>query len=173
MSDVPETQMLSSEMHSDPSIRSHVDLFLQANPEVDHREVRVNVQDGVVTLSGTVDAVPEKRRAREVAETTPGVQRVIDDLQVRNFVARSDDELKSELVNALTRDAYVESLPTLEIYVSDGEVRLEGTCKTWRERHAIADAVWWTPGVRNVENLVHPLEDHDTSETANHNLASL
>lgn len=161
---------------SDESIRSHIKLFMQANPAVDQKEVQVSVEGGVVTLEGMVDAVPEKRRAREIAESIPGVARVIDNMQVRNFVELEDDQLRNEIVNHLTRDAFVESLPTLEIYVSNGEVRLEGTCKTWHERTAIADTVWWAPGVKNVENLIHPTEEPaDVQEdgTAFHNKDSL
>jgi len=143
----------------DDAVRRQVEQFLTEDTTVDQKEVTVSVKDSVVTLSGAVDAVPEKRRAREIAETTPGVKEVVDDLDVRNFVEREDNELKSAIVNALTRDAWVDSLPDIEIYVSMGQVRLEGTCKTWSERAAIEDVVWWVPGVRSVENLMHPTEE--------------
>jgi osmotically-inducible protein OsmY len=144
---------------TDDEIRSRILEFFQAGPLVDCKEITVEVRDGHVTLSGAVDAVPEKRRAREIAETTPGVKDVTDAMEVRNFVERSDEELRNEIINALTRDAYVQSLPQLEIYVSDGEVRVEGACETWAEKKSISDAVWWTPGVRNVQMLVHPTEE--------------
>jgi osmotically-inducible protein OsmY len=150
--------------------------FMAQSPGLDPGEVQVGVKDSVVTLEGAVDAVPEKRRAREIAETTPGVKSVVDNLSVLNFVKREDNELKSEIVNHLGRDAYVESLPDLEIYVSAGEVRLEGRCKTWRERHSIEDVVWWVPGVRDVENLIHPTEespDLNPGETAFYDEKSL
>jgi osmotically-inducible protein OsmY len=150
--------------------------FMAQSPGLDPGEVQVGVKDSIVTLEGAVDAVPEKRRAREIAETTPGVKSVVDNLSVLNFVKREDNELKSEIVNHLGRDAYVQSLPDLEIYVSAGEVRLEGTCKTWSERHSIEDVVWWVPGVRSVENLVHPTEeqtDLNPGETAFYDEKSL
>ena len=53
----------------------------------------------------------------------------------------------------------MDNVPDIEIYTSNGEVRLEGTCKTWHDRHTIADVVWWVPGVKNVENLIHPTEE--------------
>jgi osmotically-inducible protein OsmY len=149
----------TDESPTDAALKADVLRFFQESADVDPSEIEVSVSDGVVTLGGCVEAVPEKRRAREIAETTPGVKMVEDEMRVRNFVERGDDELKSAIVNHLSRDAWVESIPTLEIYVSGGEVRLEGTCKTWAERHTIAQAVWWVPGVRNVENLIHPTEE--------------
>lgn len=143
----------------DEEVRAHVEKHLVDDSMVDAKEVTVSVKNGVVSLSGAVDAVPEKRRAREIAETIPGVKCVEDNMEIRNFVERGDEELKNEIINHLSRDAWVESLPDLEIYVSNGQVRLEGTPKTWPERKAIEDVVWWVPGVRDVENLMHPSEE--------------
>jgi osmotically-inducible protein OsmY len=160
----------------DDEVRKDVEQHLVDDTAVDAKEVRLSVKDGVVTLSGAVDAVPEKRRAREIAETIPGEKAVVDNMQVRNFVERGDEELKNEIINHLGRDAWVESLPDLEVYVSDGQVRLEGTPKTWPERSAIEDVVWWVPGVRDVENLMHPDEapqDIVPDRTAFHNEKSL
>lgn len=160
----------------DARVSDDVRRFLANDSTVDAGEVNVATTGGVVTLTGKVDAVPEKRRAREIAETTPGVKEVVDNMEVLNFVERKDDELRSEIVNHLLRDAWVESLPSLEIYVSGGQVRLEGTPKTWSERKAIEDVVWWVPGVRDVENLMHPSEEaQDIAEdrTAFHDEKSL
>lgn len=161
---------------SDETILGKFHEFLENRPGVDAREVHATAHNGTLTLNGAVDAVPERRRIREIAETTPGVKTVVDNLTVRNFVAMDDDALKSAVVNALSRDAFVESLPNLEIYVERGTVRLEGTCKTWHERTAISDTVWWTPGVLNVEVLIHPTEepqDYAEGRTAHHNEDSL
>ncbi len=151
MKSADSSQITQPVQPSDQTIHSNLMEYLRNSPGVDEGEVEATVTDGTVTLTGAVDAVPERRRVREIAETTPGVRAVVDKLTIRNFVDLEDDELKSALVNALSRDAFVESLPSLEIYVHNGEVRLEGKCKTWHERSAIADTVWWTPGVRNVE----------------------
>jgi osmotically-inducible protein OsmY len=176
MPTIPTSEEMHQGQPSDESIRSHIYQFYQANPTVDQKEIRVTVQDGEVTLDGTVDGLPEKRRAREIAETIPGVRTVRDNLVLANFVERTDEELRNEIVNALTRDAFVENVPALEIYVSGGEVRLEGTCKTWAEKDSIGDVVEWTPGVRSVSNRIHPTEEASDlveGQTAFHNKESL
>ena len=104
MNDAGTAEQDAATQPSDESIKSHIHQFFNVNPAVDGNEVQVSVKDAVVTLEGGVEAVPEKRMAREIAETTPGVKGVIDNLTVKNFVERTDEELHAEVKNALIRD---------------------------------------------------------------------
>jgi osmotically-inducible protein OsmY len=83
----------------------------------------------------------------------PGVERVTDRMTIRHFHPVPDEELVAAVHNALQRDAYVDA-SQIEVYASNGEVRLDGTVASYAERHAAADVAWWTPGVTNVENLL-------------------
>src|SRR4051794_2245946 len=138
---------------ADSEIKTRVEQVLRDTSRVDEKEVRVDVRDAVVTLTGTVDSALEKRQARQLAEEVEGVNLVSDDLQVRNFVRRTDDELAEEVRHALSRDAFTEG-GRIEVYASRGEVRLDGTVPTYHVRHSAEDVAWWTPGVINVENLL-------------------
>lgn len=172
---IPENPAATADVSDDAIVEAFC-RFMEESPGVDAGEVKATANDGVLTLDGAVDAAPERWRAVEIAETTPGVKRVVDNLTVLNYVPMEDEELKNAVMNALSRDAFVESLPNLEVYVERGTVRLEGTSKTWHERRAIADAVWWTPGVLNVEVMIHPTEepqDYAEDRTAHHNEDSL
>jgi hypothetical protein len=51
---------------------------LTLHPEVDAREIEINLEDGVVTLSGTVEGRRMKRLAEMVSETIPGVEDVVN-----------------------------------------------------------------------------------------------
>jgi osmotically-inducible protein OsmY len=138
---------------NDEQLRVEVERVLRADHRVDTREVAVAVDSGHVTLTGAVDSVPEKRAARQDAESLPGVEGVTDEMTVKGFVPVPDDELVAAVHNSLSRDAYVNS-EAIEVYASGGEVRLDGTVATYAERKAAADVAWWTPGVTNVENLL-------------------
>jgi osmotically-inducible protein OsmY len=137
---------------SDEQIKRGVEQFLRESSRVDEKEVRVEVSGAVVTLTGAVDSAIEKRYARQLAEETPGVKRVSDQVRVKSFVRRTDEELAEEVRHRLLRDAYVED-GRIEVYAS-GEVRLDGAVPTYHARKAAADVAWWTPGVINVENLL-------------------
>lgn len=137
----------------DEQLRLQVEQVLRDDHRVDVREITITVAGSHVTLSGAVDSVVEKRAARQDTESVPGVEGVTDDMTVKNFVHVPDDELVATVRNALGRDAYVTS-DNIEVYASNGEVRLDGTVATYHERKAAADVAWWTPGVINVENLL-------------------
>jgi osmotically-inducible protein OsmY len=138
---------------NEKQLRGEVERVLREDHRVDAREVTVAVAGHHVTLTGAVDSVAEKRAARQDAESVPGVEGVTDEMTVRNFRRVPDDELAASVHNALLRDAYVDA-ENIEVYASNGEVRLDGTVATYAERKAAADVAWWTPGVINVENLL-------------------
>ncbi|MBI3911908.1 MAG: BON domain-containing protein [Armatimonadetes bacterium] len=133
-------------------LQAAVEAALRENPRVDAREIEVRMADGTVILTGSVDSALEKRHARHAAEEVPGVRSVIDHLRVRNFVRRPDVELEEEIRHRLARDAFAPA--GIEVYVSNGEVRLDGWARTYAERRAAEEVAWWTPGVTNVENLL-------------------
>ena len=68
---------------SDAKIRDSVLARLDAEPWTRPALINVIVQDGTVDLRGIVDSVSEKKAVRVVAEVTPGVRAVNDNLIVR------------------------------------------------------------------------------------------
>ncbi len=137
----------------DGAIKATIEQFLERSSRVDHREVQVEVRGAVVTLKGSVDSAIEKRTARELAQDADGVERVDDQLAIRNYVERTDAELAEEVRHALARDAYVEGAK-IEVYANRGRVRLDGSVPTYHTKKAIEDVAWWTPGVVDVESLL-------------------
>jgi hyperosmotically inducible protein len=66
----------------DASIHAKVGARLLADPEVKRYQIDVDVEDGVVTLSGTVADAETIHAAEDVALHTSGVKRVINELQL-------------------------------------------------------------------------------------------
>jgi hypothetical protein len=67
---------------SDDRIREEVNERLTDHPDVDATEIDVQVKDGEVTLSGTVDERRTKRMAEECAEQVWGVKEVHNQIRV-------------------------------------------------------------------------------------------
>ena len=135
------------------SLQQRVEAMLRKTSWVDGTEVQVSVKGAVVTLKGEVDSAIEKRRARELAQETPGVEYVSDELKLRNWVKRPDTELAEEVRNRLLRDAYTEGT-RVEVRANAGEIVLDGSVPDYRTKKAVEDVTWWTPGVIGVENLL-------------------
>jgi osmotically-inducible protein OsmY len=68
---------------SDERIRDDVSDRLSDDPFVDASEIEVSVQNGEVTLSGTVDSRNARRRAEDLVENVSGVTHVQNNLRVR------------------------------------------------------------------------------------------
>ena len=66
----------------DKEIATRIKTNLYKDPAVKGSEVAVNVLNGQVQLSGFVETPEAKRRAEEIAASTPGVARVYNNIVV-------------------------------------------------------------------------------------------
>jgi osmotically-inducible protein OsmY len=124
---------------------------------------QVRVDDGVVYLTGTVDSVRAKRRAGEIAEDLPGVDRVRNDLRVSDRpgmrgngtrdsrVDTDDDAIQRRIEQALYDDPFF-NRHQIRVQVEDGVVRLTGRVPSERERAAAEDIALSVEGVEDVDN---------------------
>jgi|KBSSwiStaDraftv2_1062776.scaffolds.fasta_scaffold08979_3 osmotically-inducible protein OsmY len=67
---------------SEERIKEDVSECLENDGYLDASEIEVKVQNGIVTLSGSVDSREDKRRAEQLAEDCPGVKDVTNQLRV-------------------------------------------------------------------------------------------
>jgi len=68
---------------SDDRIKEQVSDRLMDDDDIDATEIIVEVKNGEVTLTGTVNSRQEKRAAEDAAEQTPGVREVQNHLRVQ------------------------------------------------------------------------------------------
>lgn len=76
---------------SDDRIEEDVNESLTRHPGFDAGDVEVKVQNGEVTLTGTVDSRYDKRMAEDAAESCSGVRDVHNQLRVSGAGARGSD----------------------------------------------------------------------------------
>jgi hypothetical protein len=69
---------------SDERIKEDVNERLTHDPHIDASEIEVQVKDGEVTLTGTVDSRLAKRRAEEIIENLSGVRDVHNQLKAQS-----------------------------------------------------------------------------------------
>jgi osmotically-inducible protein OsmY len=73
---------------SDERIKEEVSDHLEQNGMIDASEIQVEVQNGVVTLQGSVESRQMKRMAEDLVENCPGVKDVHNHLRM----ARGDGD---------------------------------------------------------------------------------
>jgi osmotically-inducible protein OsmY len=142
-------------MRTDTELQHAVMEELAWEPGIDAAEIGVSAESGIVTLSGTVNNLPQKWAAEKAAQRVTGVKAVTDEIVVKfpGDGEPSDTEIARAAVNALDWNA---SLPRghIALIVSHGRLTLEGTVQFHYERVAAENAVRGLRGVKGVTNLI-------------------
>lgn len=145
---------------------------LQAEPSLDAAGIGVAVNGGVVTLSGHVSSLPQKRAAEGAAKRVMGVRGVADDLTVKLEVSavRDDTDIAEMLVRSLRWNAVVPA-DAVKVTVDSGWVTLEGQVEWKYQRTEAEKTVSHLSGVRGVTNFIQikPLVSASEIEQTVHN----
>jgi osmotically-inducible protein OsmY len=120
-----------------------------------YKNVKVDVQGGVATLSGTVDLYEYKVDADKRIHKVKGVTAVRNDIQVAGPNV-SDQELQAKLLEKLTYDrvGYGNVFNAISLNVQNGAVTLGGHARTDVDKDSALALVSTYPGVKEVENEI-------------------
>ena len=147
--------MAQASKKTDTQIHHDVLEELKWDSRVDETEVGVQVDGGVVTLTGTVTSWAKRVAAQEAARRVIGVLDVANDIKVKVLggLPRTDTEIARAVRRALEWDVFV---PEQQIAstVTDGWVTLEGTVERWSQRDDAERAVRNLTGVKIVVNKI-------------------
>jgi hyperosmotically inducible protein len=92
----------------DSAIKSRVETLLKANASLKNNDIKVESENGIVTLTGTVDSKAELARAARLAKVA-GVARVENKLEVKSDTAattgKADDKSAMDKAGDATKKA--------------------------------------------------------------------
>ena len=150
--------MAQRALKSDAEIQKAVLDELKWDGRVLATDVGVEVNTGVVTLTGTVDSFAKRVAAQEAAHRVSGVLDVANDIEVRipSSSARTDTEIAQAVRQALEWDVFVPH-EQIQTTVSNGFVTLTGTIGLRSQRNEAYRAVSKLSGVRGVINKIEVL----------------
>jgi len=72
---------------SDDAINDNVRIKLSADPEVKGGGLKVDVKQGVVTITGVVDTERQHDKATKIAKKVKGVKQVVNNITVKEKTA--------------------------------------------------------------------------------------
>jgi osmotically-inducible protein OsmY len=118
------------------------------------RDVNISVQDGLVHLSGVVDAMNDKLTAEKIVSETSGVRRVENDITI-SAGANFNDRDSEEIVNKRLRNSiYHNDLSGISATVKGGTAMLNGKAESQDLRKKAMEEASKVPGIRNVVNNI-------------------
>jgi osmotically-inducible protein OsmY len=136
-------------VQDDSQIAKRIAHVLEWDPAVPHEKIQAEVRNGAVTLTGEVKWYFLREEVEKHVARLSGVRSVDNRLTVAHHVTKP--EVRKEIIRALHRNADLEA-SHVDVDVTDGKVRLDGTVKAFYERDLIKNAVWSAPGVTSVED---------------------
>jgi osmotically-inducible protein OsmY len=147
--------MIETFQKTDLQIQQDVMRELRWDTRIGPAKVGVEVDKGIVTLTGTLDNFAKKHAATDAAHRVAGVLDVANDISVHlaGSPGKTDTEIARAVRSALEWDAFVPD-QRIRSNVSDGWVTLEGEVEYLRESEDAARVVRRLDGVKGVWNEI-------------------
>ncbi|MFM2230942.1 MAG: hypothetical protein RL607_2200 [Bacteroidota bacterium] len=144
-------------MNANDELQQNVQFALSWEPVLEQTTIGVTAQNGVITLSGTVNSYEKKKEIEKIVKRVRGVKAIVEHLEVHNaLVNESDEDLVVKVVAAIHRNT---SIPDkdIKIVVTKGWVYLIGAVDWNYQKMAALHAVERIMGVKGVVNslLIH------------------
>lgn len=133
----------------DAELSGRILAALARDGHVQSDDLRVFVENGVVTLLGTVDSPFERDEAKRLVLWMPGVKLVDDRLTVSIDQYLSDGELLEGVQAALAAEPLA-AHHSISARIKHGVVTLRGRVDTLAEERAVLEAAEKVKGVRDV-----------------------
>jgi osmotically-inducible protein OsmY len=118
---------------------------------VPDERIKVTVENGWITLEGTVDWRFQRESAERAVHWLTGVRGVSNSIAIMAKSKISPSDVRQKIFDAMRRNAELEAR-RIGVDTHDGTVVLHGDVHDWSEVQAAQRAAWAVPGVADVEN---------------------
>jgi len=137
----------------DEDIRSAVRDSFRYDPRITPFSVNAKVQDGNVTLTGTVGTIAARNAAEEDAGHVVGVSQVDNQIEVTRLELETDADVTAEVEQLLAADPYLQRYDfAVETYA--GEVHLRGEVTHSFEKNRAAELAGQVRGAVDIDNRI-------------------
>lgn len=137
---------------ADDIIKANIENETKLNDAIlEPEKIKIEVNNGVVTLSGTVSYFREKLMMQTIASWQDGVSDLIDHISVMSSsAAKSDANLTEIIIDLLNKNFPLEK--NIMFDINNGSVNLYGTVNDLYAKNHIQEDIQRIIGVKNVVN---------------------
>ena len=138
----------------DNAIQSKVNAKIAADPETNPFEINVDVNEGVVYLTGTVDDVEDRAAAERIAQSVRGVVRVDNEITYGDQTVGEmidDSTITAKVKSKIAADSTLNPF-NIQVTTENGVVQLTGRVATSTAKDRASDIAEGVKGVRSVKN---------------------
>jgi osmotically-inducible protein OsmY len=141
---------------TDAEIALQVVNALKWDTLVPDENIKVKVEDGVVTLEGDVQWAYQRKAAHNAIENLTGVRRINNFITIKPVVTAGN--IKQKINAAFQRSATIDA-EKISTEVIGSRVILNGRVRSIAEQDDAVAAAWSAPGVTIVENKLRVSEE--------------
>ncbi len=150
------TQRAPGEQVDDAALLTSVKSALASDPITEAGEINVDVNRGIVKLSGFVDSSQEQAQAVQVARSVEGVKDVRNDITVQKANESTGEVIDDSVLTAKVKTALITSPETkahqINVETKAGVVQMSGFVDTAAAKTAATTVARSVTGVKDVKN---------------------
>lgn len=146
-----QLRLLTTSEMTDQQILLHVKDAWMGDRAIHDTQIDAAVSDGVVTITGTLDNLEEKRLAGVLAWWVPGVTDVDNRIEVKPEQDGTDGDMLDAIRAALEKDPLV-TAENVGVTALNGQITLAGSVNSEDERMAAEHDAYYVWGVTEVIN---------------------
>jgi osmotically-inducible protein OsmY len=146
-----EVRLSPGEGVPDPQLARDAVAALKAELPMSWEKIQPTVQDGRVSLEGTVEWHYQRDRAERAIHRLQGVVSVRNSIRIKPVAPAAG--LKEKITAAFHRNAEIDA-NAISIEAHGGEITLRGKVRSWAEREQAYSTAWSAPGVSLVNNEI-------------------
>ena len=142
-------RLVSGHERTDTEIAQAAVAALKWHTVVPDDHVTLTVEEGWITLSGTVDWQYQKDAAVRATRDLTGVKGVTNAIRLQPHVKTTD--IRDKIEAAFRRSAEVDAR-RINVSAQDSKLILSGNVHSWAERQEAERVAWAAPGVAQVDD---------------------
>jgi osmotically-inducible protein OsmY len=148
-----EVRPSAAHQRSDEEIASRARQVMLWDSLIPASKIGIQVKNGVVTLTGTLDLPHQRAEAEQRIQHLAGVVQVNNQI-ILNETSKIEADLHTAVSRALKRHSELDAV-NIVVEVHENQVRLTGTVSSYIQRRIAENAAWAAPGVNDVVDLLH------------------